>query len=282
MAHDELQDTGRTVVGLFPRRSDAESAIRDLKAAGFSDDQIGVALQDPNEQRDLLESAGGSTAEGAAAGALSGGLVGGLIGLLGSLLIPGVGPIVVGGVLASMLTGAGVGAAAGGIIGALVGMGVPQADAEHFDRGLRSGRTLITVNAGPRTDEALAILDRHGMDYGPSGRERYAFGDPTTGVTDPRDIATVGDPTLAGLDTGTIGTLDVGVGGAGASDAGIGNPAGGSLGGSLGGIGAADVASGSSTGTRGFPSARERYTGRERRARQESSYTGPERRLVGV
>lgn len=114
MAHDEQLDTGRTVVGLFPRRSDAESAIRDLKQAGFSDDRIGVAMQDPNEQGDLLESTGGTAAEGAAAGALSGGLIGGLIGLLGSLLIPGVGPIVVGGVLASALTGAGLGAATGG------------------------------------------------------------------------------------------------------------------------------------------------------------------------
>ena len=248
MAHDELQDTGRTVVGLFSRRSDAESAIRELKNAGFSDDRIGVALQDPNEQRDLLETTGGSAAEGAAAGALSGGLVGGLIGLLGSLLIPGVGPIVVGGVLASTLTGAGVGAATGGIIGALVGMGVPEADAEHFDRGLRSGRTLVTVNAGARTDEALGILERHGMDFGPSGRDRYALGEPTAGVSDPAEISTAGDPRLAGLD-----------------------PA---------GIGAGDVASSSST--RGSNGARQAYTGRERRARQDASYAGPERRLVGV
>lgn len=165
--------TGRTVVGLFARRVDAESAIRDLKAAGFDDRQIGVALQDQDEQRDLLESAGGKEAEGAAKGAIGGGIVGGLIGLLGSLLIPGVGPIVVGGVLASMLTGAGVGAATGGIIGALIGMGVPEGDARHFDQGIRSGHTLVTVDAGSRTAEALAILNRHDMDFGPSGSERY-------------------------------------------------------------------------------------------------------------
>ena len=205
MAHDELQKTGRTVVGLFPRRQDAESAIRELKGAGFSDDRIGVALQDPNEQRDLLETAGGSAAEGAATGALSGGLVGGLIGLLGSLLIPGVGPIVVGGVLASTLTGAGVGAATGGVIGALVGMGVPEQDAEHFDRGLRSGRTLVTVTAGARTEEALAILDRHGMDYGPTGRAGYAVSVPVPGVSDSAEFPTAGDPRRAGLDTSYAG-----------------------------------------------------------------------------
>src|SRR6266850_3853297 len=80
---------GRTVVGMFTNRPGAEAAIRELKAAGFGEDRIGVALQNREEQGDL---------SGAAKGAVSGGLVGGLIGLVGSLLIPGVGPIVVGGV----------------------------------------------------------------------------------------------------------------------------------------------------------------------------------------
>jgi hypothetical protein len=165
--------TGRTVVGMFTNRPDAEAAIRELKAAGFGDDRIGVALQDRAEQGDLMESTGHDAAAGAATGAVSGGLVGGLIGLLGSLLIPGVGPIVVGGVLASTLTGVGIGAATGGIIGALVALGVPETDARHFDEGLRSGRTLVAVGAGARTPEALVILDRHGMDFGPSGASRY-------------------------------------------------------------------------------------------------------------
>lgn len=165
--------TGRTVVGVFPGRAAAEGAIRELKAAGFSDEQIGVAMQDENEQRELLEGSGGQAAEGAATGAVSGGVVGGLIGLLGSLLVPGLGPIVVGGVLASTLAGAGIGAATGGLIGALVGLGVPEEDARHFDLGLRAGGTLVTVDAGDRTVEALDILEHHGMDLGPSGRGRF-------------------------------------------------------------------------------------------------------------
>jgi hypothetical protein len=190
--------TGRTVVGLFARRRDAEAAIRDLKAAGFQDDQVGVALQDREEQGDLLEPPRAKEAEAAAAGAVSGGLVGGLIGLLGSLLVPGVGPIMVGGVLASMLTGAGIGAATGGMIGALMGIGVPEIDARHFDQGLRLGSTLVTVDAGPRTSDALMILGRHGMDFGPSGTERFAAFDRAAGAA--------GDPTMAGLDIGSTGT----------------------------------------------------------------------------
>ena len=234
--------TGRTVVGLFARRRDADAAIRDLKAAGFRDSQVGVALQDREEQSDLLEPPRAKEAEGAAVGAMSGGLVGGLIGLLGSLLIPGVGPILVGGVLASILTGAGIGAATGGIIGALMGLGVPESDARHFDQGLRLGSTLVTVDAGPRTPEALVILDRHGMDFGPSGTERFAAFD--------RAAGTAGDPTIAGLDLGSTG------------------------------IGTGGVASDSSTGARGFEP--RRASRRERRGRQDPAYAGPERRVAAA
>lgn len=264
MAYNERQDgftdretTGRTVVGLFRNRGDAEAAIRDLKSSGFTEKQIGIAHQDREEQRDLMDATGSGAAEGAATGAVSGGLVGGLIGLLGSLLIPGVGPLVVGGVLASTLTGAGVGAATGGIIGALVGMGVPEADAQHFDLGLRSGGILVTVNAGSRTGEALAILDRHGMDFGPSGAHQYGSFDRASGIS--------GDLGL--------GTTDAGIGSSGGA--------------SLGGIGMGDVASGSGTGTRGVSSVgrsdrRERWSGQERRTRPDRTYPGPERRLAGV
>jgi hypothetical protein len=162
-----------TIVGIFTDPSQAERAIQDLKAAGFTEEQIGVAMLDRSEERQLIEDTGSTTAEAAATGALSGGVIGGLIGLLGSLLLPGAGPLVVGGVLASTLAGVGIGAAAGGLIGALMGMGVPEADARHFDSGLRAGAVLVTVNAGDRLPEALAVLERHGVDLGPSRGERF-------------------------------------------------------------------------------------------------------------
>jgi hypothetical protein len=228
MSHPSAPDTtGRTVVGLFNDRRHAEAAIRDLKAAGFTDEQIGVALQSSEGEAHVIGDmpVGGEgesqSGELAAKGAVSGGVLGGLVGLLGSLLIPGFGPVVVGGVLASTLTGAGIGAAAGGIIGALTGMGVPEQDAQHFDLGLRSGGTLVAVGAGNRTDEALAILQGHGMDFGPSRGRRF----------ETREVS--------------------------ASTA--------------GGVGTAE----------GF-STRKPYTGRERRARQHSNYTGPERRFIGA
>ena len=173
MALNPANKTGRTVVGLFRGRSDAEQAITDLKDAGFTREQIGIAIKDRGEQRDLTERTDASAAgKGAAAGAISGGLVGGIIGLLGSLLIPGVGPIVAGGVLESVLVGAGAGAATGGLIGALMGLGVSEEDARHFDTRFREGGTLVTVDAGSRVDEAERILGACNGDLGPSWAAR--------------------------------------------------------------------------------------------------------------
>jgi hypothetical protein len=161
------ETTGRVVIALFEERAGAERAIRDLKDAGFRNEQIGAATQDQLPTPSLADEGSNGSGE-AAAGALTGGVLGGLLGLISSLLVPGVGPLIVGGILASTIMGLGVGAATGGIIGALVGLGVPQEDAQYFDAGLRRGMTLVTVNATEKAEAALAILERHGADLGPS------------------------------------------------------------------------------------------------------------------
>lgn len=173
MSKRQQETTGSTVVGLFHNQADAEQAIQRLKQAGFSESEIGVAIKDRDRQQDLIQETGTQAAEGAATGAIGGGVLGGVIGLLagvGALAIPGIGPIIAGGTLASTLAGAGIGAAAGGLLGALVGMGVPEEDAQHFDKGFRAGGTLVTVNAGARADEAQTCLYESGADLGSMGR----------------------------------------------------------------------------------------------------------------
>jgi len=162
--------TSRTVVALLPSRGTAEAAMRDLLEAGFREEQIGVAMRNPQDGR---AAAGGddvvrdAVEDGATKGAVSGGVVGGVVGLLGSLLIPGVGPLVAGGVLASVLAGAGAGAATGGVLGGLIAVGATEDEVRHFESGLAEGRALLTVDAGARTDEAVGILRRAGADLGP-------------------------------------------------------------------------------------------------------------------
>jgi hypothetical protein len=160
-----------TVVALFADQTAAERGIQALKAAGFTEQQIGVAVRDMQQQQEITEGTGTKAAEGAAAGAMGGGMVGGVIGLLagvGALVIPGVGPIIAAGTLASTLTGAGIGAAAGGLIGALAGMGVPDEDAKHFERGFQEGGVLVTVDAGEDAALARQALIQSDADLGPA------------------------------------------------------------------------------------------------------------------
>ena len=162
---------GGTVVGLFADQPAAERGIEGLKVAGFSEQQIGVAVRDKQQQQDLTEGTGAQAAEGATKGAVGGGVLGGVVGLLagvGALVIPGIGPIIAGGALASTLAGAGIGAAAGGIIGALVGMGVPEEDARHFERAFKQGGVLVTVSAGADAELARESLLAEGADLGPT------------------------------------------------------------------------------------------------------------------
>jgi hypothetical protein len=161
------ETTSRTVVALFHQRASAEAAVRELRDTGFSSDAIGVAMQDADAGNE------------AAKGAVGGGVLGGVLGALGSLLVPGVGPLMVGGVLGSALAGAGIGAATGGILGALTSIGVSEEDARHFDSGLRAGGTLVTVDAGIQTPEALAVLERHQADLGGPRRDHQEGFDPS-------------------------------------------------------------------------------------------------------
>jgi uncharacterized protein (TIGR02271 family) len=160
-----------TVVGLFRKTIAAERAVRDLKNAGFTDRQIGVIMRDPEQERKLAEQTGTKAGEAAAAGAITGGALGGLVGVLagiGALVIPGIGPIIAGGALASTLAGAGIGAAAGGLLGALVGMGIPEEEARYYELGLQEGGILLSVDAGPRAAEARSILVNAGAEFAPS------------------------------------------------------------------------------------------------------------------
>ena len=171
------QEGRKVVAGIFTDREAAVAAIDGLKAAGFDAADVGVAMRDQGQQGDLADETGAKAAGGAAAGALGGGLLGGALGLLvglGALAIPGIGPVLAGGALAAAfglgggtaVAGAGIGAAAGGLVGALVGLGLPEAEAKHFEEGFRAGGVLVTVNGGERAADALAVLERHGADTG--------------------------------------------------------------------------------------------------------------------
>jgi hypothetical protein len=109
----------------------------------------------------------GAGSTGATSGAVLGGLTGGILGWvvgIGALAIPGIGPIIAAGALATTLGGAAIGALAGGLLGALVSMGVPEDDAKGYEDHVRHGRILLTVAAAgaAQADAARRIFDAHG------------------------------------------------------------------------------------------------------------------------
>jgi hypothetical protein len=151
-----------TAVGVFEDRRHARIAVDELVRNGFSLEQIGFVMP---EERPLVDPPHvdhpSRTPEGAAAGAAAGGTLGGLVGAaLATAFIPGVGPVLAGGVLAAGVAGAAFGLAGGGLLGALLGMSVPEEDARVYEEAFHSGRTIVTVHAGDRHDEAVAILRR--------------------------------------------------------------------------------------------------------------------------
>ena len=158
-----------TVAGVFNEPRDAEKALNELKDAGFTPDQVSVVAKDTRETKDMVERSdmAGAETSGATAGAFLGGITGGIAGWLigiGALAIPGIGPIVAAGALATTLGGAAVGALAGGLIGALVGAGIPEDDARSYETHVKEGRILITAQAtnGQQAQEARDAFDRYG------------------------------------------------------------------------------------------------------------------------
>jgi hypothetical protein len=152
-----------TIVRAFDSRQRAEQAIDALRRAGFTGDQVGVAMrgdQTPIGGAAAAEMSGTKAGEGAAAGALTGGLLGGLLAVATGLL-PGVGPVLGAGFLASTLFGALAGAGAGGLLGALIGLGVPEEEAHFYNQEFQAGRVIVSVKADDRREEALEILARH-------------------------------------------------------------------------------------------------------------------------
>lgn len=154
-----------TVVGVFTNRADAQRAVKELKRAGFRDEEIGIATRDgPPSSGPSGLSDGDRVAAAATAGAIAGGAGGALWGIgIAAGLLPGLGPVIAGGTLAAILASAATGAAAAGLAGALIGLGLSEEEAEHYQTEFNAGRTIVTVHAtGERFLEAQDILNRTG------------------------------------------------------------------------------------------------------------------------
>lgn len=151
----------QTVSRVYDTYAQANQAVRDIEAAGVPSSEISlIANKYVNDKYDNVE-----TVSKAGAGAGIGGVVGGGAGLLaglGMLAIPGLGPVVAAGWLASLAVGAAAGATAGGLVGALVSAGTSDDHAHVYSESVRRGGTLVSVRvADGDAANAQAILDGH-------------------------------------------------------------------------------------------------------------------------
>jgi hypothetical protein len=155
---------GSTLVGIFKSRYEAELALDELRQAGFDEKDIGFAIrgEDAVAGGTITDALLTKDGHGAAKGMAVGGIAGSLIGAAAVLVLPGVGPILSMGLLASALGFGAAGVATGGIIGAMLGLGISEDEAHVYDKEFRAGRAIVVVHAHARGSEAFGILGKHG------------------------------------------------------------------------------------------------------------------------
>jgi hypothetical protein len=149
----------------------AEAAVAELRDRGFSEEQIGLAVRDSDRHRmtdpagaqdraakaDIIEDGKGSLSPSAGAG------LGALAGVgVAAVSLTLFGPVLAGGAMAAILANSAAGGAFAGFFSTLIDWGMAEEEAHTFEDELAAGKTIVTVHAGGREREALAILRRHG------------------------------------------------------------------------------------------------------------------------
>jgi len=151
----------KTVTAVFDTRAQAVAAVDALHASGFRRDRVSVVMTESlDSPRSPAEALGQHAAEGAGVGAAMGGVLGfAALGLVS--LVPGVGLIAAGPLVAALI-GAGAGGAAGTLTGALVGAGLTDVEAARSEQWIAKGGALVAVDVederAPAAVEALRAL----------------------------------------------------------------------------------------------------------------------------
>lgn len=148
-----------SVAALFHNEPAAEKAVSDLKQAGFSHDDIGIATM------------GGNAGTAAERKGSFWNRVSEVFGKDHHL------------------------ESADELKGSLVDAGIPDNRAEYFDQALQHGDVLVTVHTDTRAEDAIQILQRDGGDLGDGAASARATSARTTGSVQPgmRNIQLLGE-----------------------------------------------------------------------------------------
>lgn len=161
------------VSGLFKDRESFARAYQALLDHGYDRDDISIVMSDKTHtvyrrlDSPTNVASDDNVIEGAGVGAAIGGTTGAVFAAIAaigtSVAFPGVGLIVAGPIVAA-LAGAGAGAVTGGLLGALIGSGIPEANAEVFERGLREGGIVLVVKTQSQAD--AKTIEKEWREYG--------------------------------------------------------------------------------------------------------------------
>ena len=162
------------VTAVFDDRARAERAVNELRRLGVKDTDLSFVARSEDDavaagaaRENVRESVGERAAKGAAVGAGAGLLFG-----LAALAIPGLGPFITAGGLASALgttggalaSGAIVGGTSGAIAGALTRAGYSKEESEFYGPAVERGGVLVALetDGGVSANQAREILALQG------------------------------------------------------------------------------------------------------------------------
>lgn len=163
------------VYGVFDNVDSAERAVSALKDHGADGNEISVVRRSdgsglPRLEEEASEGLTVTSPGDVAAGAVKGGAAGLALGVLAgavALTIPGIGPVLAAGPLASaigaVLATSAAGIVGGGAVGYLVDQGVPDETAARYHEALHRGDILVTVRSTRlAAADAAMLLDKYG------------------------------------------------------------------------------------------------------------------------
>jgi hypothetical protein len=176
-----------TVVGIFQSNAGAEGAIQQLRKSGIGDDRITLLRPGTPDEKAIHYM---SDTEAPGIGEALGGTVGGAIGAGGgatlglavaSLLLPGVGPVLIAGALGAALLGAGgalAGMQAGEALETALGNGLPHDELFLYEDALRQGRSVVIVGVDDEetADKVREVFARTGAESIDAARESWWTG----------------------------------------------------------------------------------------------------------
>jgi hypothetical protein len=143
--------TTALTVGVFRSHAESESAIQQLEHAGFDMKQLSIVGKDYETREDVVGyyTTGDRIVRWGAAGAFWGGIWGLLVGAA-FFIVPGIGPVLVGGPLVMAIVGAlETAVVVGGLsaVGAgLYSLGIPKNSVLAYESAIRAGKYLLVVH----------------------------------------------------------------------------------------------------------------------------------------